>query len=61
MWTAPLEMGLVTVMLTVDDGVNESVTKSAVVQIVHALIVPGEEAAGIQLGDGFDRVTILYG
>ena len=48
-------------MLTVDDGVNESVTKSAVVQIVHALIVPGEEAAGIQLGDGFDRVTILYG
>ena len=61
MWTAPLEMGLVTVMLTVDDGVNESVTKSVVVQIVHALIVPGEEAAGIKLGDGFDRVTILYG
>ena len=61
MWTAPLEMGLVTVMLMVDDGVNESVTKSVVVQIVHALIVPGEEVAGIQLGDGFDRVTILYG
>ena len=47
--------------LTVDDGINEPVTKSAVVQVVDALIVPGEEAADIKLGDTFDRVKALYG
>ena len=61
MWTAPLEMGLVAVRLTVDDGVNEPVAESVVVRIVHALLVPGEEAAGIRLGDTFDRVQGLYG
>ena len=61
MWTAPLEMGLVTLMLTVDDGVNEPVSESVVVRIVHALIVPGEEAAGIKLGDTLNRVKALYG
>ena len=60
-WTAPIDIGFVTVALTVDDGVNELVTKSVVVQIVHALIAPGEEAAGIKLGDTFDRVKTLYG
>lgn len=60
-WTAPIDTGLVTITLTVDDGVNEPVTESAVVQIIHALIGPGEEAAGIKLGDGFDRVRTLYG
>lgn len=60
-WTAPIDTGLVTITLTVDDGVNEPVMESAVVQIIHALIVPGEEAAGIKLGDGFDRVRTLYG
>ena len=60
-WTVPIDTGLVAVTLTVDDGVNEPVTKSVVVQILHALIVPGEEAAGIKLGDTFDRVQALYG
>ena len=60
-WTAPIDTGFVAVTLTVDDGVNEPVTKSVVVQIVHALIVPGEEAAGVKLGDTFDRVKALYG
>ena len=60
-WTVPIDTGLVAVTLTVDDGVNEPVTKSVVVQILHALIVPGEEAAGIKLGDRFDRVKALYG
>ena len=60
-WTTPIDTGLVAVALTVDDGVNEPVTRSVVVRIVHALIVPGEEAAGIKLGDGFDRVKALYG
>ena len=60
-WTAPIDIGFVAVTLTVDDGVNEPVTKSVVVQIVHALIVPGEEAAGVKLGDTFDRVKALYG
>ncbi len=61
MWTAPIEMGFVGITLTVDDGVSEPVTESAVVQIVHALIAPGKEAAGIKLGDTFDKVKALYG
>lgn len=60
-WTAPIDTGLVTITLTVDDGVNEPVMESVVVQIIHALIVPGERAAGIKLGDSFDRVQTLYG
>ena len=60
-WTVPIDTGLVAVTLTVDDDVNEPVTKSVVVQILHALIVPGEEAVGIKLGDTFDRVRALYG
>ena len=60
-WTAPIDTGLVTITLTVDDGVNEPVMESVVVQIIHALIVPGERAAGIKLGDSFDRVRTLYG
>jgi hypothetical protein len=60
-WTAPIEMGLVTVRLTVDDGINEPATKSASVLIIHGLIVAGEEAAGIRLGDDFDRVKAIYG
>ena len=60
-WTVPIDIGFATVMLTVDDGVNAAVSESVMVQIVHALIVPGKEAAGIKLGDGFDRVRALYG
>jgi hypothetical protein len=60
-WTVPIDLGFVAVMLTVDDGVNAPVSKSVMVQIVHALIVPGKEAAGIKLGDGVDRVKALYG
>ena len=60
-WTAPIDLGFVAVMLTVDDGVNAPVSESVMIQIVHALIVPGKEAAGIKLGDGVDRVRALYG
>lgn len=48
-------------MLTVEDGINTPVSGSVLVQIVHALIVPGKEAAGIKLGDRFDQVEVLYG
>ena len=60
-WTAPIEMGLVTVRLTVDDGINKPVTKSVSVLIIHGLVVPAAEAAGIKLGDTFDRVKSIYG
>jgi hypothetical protein len=60
-WTAPIDMGFVKITLTVDDGINEVVKKSAEVRVIHSLIVPGQEAAGIRLGDPFDRVTVLYG
>lgn len=60
-WTAPIEMGLVNIKLTVDDGINKPVTRSASVLIIHGLVVPGVEAAGIKLGDTFDRVKAIYG
>ena len=60
-WTAPFDSNSTTVTLTVDDGINESVEKSAEVIVNNSLIVPGKEAAGIELGDEFDRVKTLYG
>lgn len=60
-WTAPIEMGLVKIELTVDDGINKPVTRSASVLIIHGLIVPTKEAAGVKLGDTFDRVKAIYG
>ena len=60
-WDAPIDMGVATVALTVDDGTNGAVTSTADINIIHALIIPGLEAAGIRLGDGFDRVTMLHG
>ena len=54
-------MGVATVALTVDDGANGAVTSTADINIIHALIIPGLEAAGIRLGDEFDRVTMLHG
>ncbi|MCE2395465.1 PKD domain-containing protein [Candidatus Poribacteria bacterium] len=60
-WTAPIELGIVNIRLTVADRINEPVTKSASVLIIHGLIVAGEEAAGIRLGDDFDRVKAIYG
>lgn len=60
-WTAPFDSNLTTVTLAVDDGINEMVEKSVEVIVIHSLIVPGKEAAGIQLGDEFDRVRALYG
>lgn len=59
-WAVPIDTGFAAVMLTVDDGVNTPVSESVMVEIVHALIVPGKEAAGIKLGDRFDRVEALY-
>lgn len=61
MWTAPIEMGFVKITLILDDGINEVVEQSAEVRIIHSLILPGQEAAGIKLGDEFDRVIALYG
>ena len=60
-WTAPIERGLVNIKLTVDDGINEPTAKSVSVLVIHGLIVPGVEAAGIKLGDTFDRVKAIYG
>lgn len=60
-WTVPIDIGFAAVMLTVDDGVNTPVTESVMVQIVHALIVPSKEAAGVRVGDTFDSVRALYG
>ena len=60
-WDAPIDMGVATVALTVDDGTNGAVTSTADINIIHALIIPGLEAAGIRLGDEFDRVTMLHG
>ena len=60
-WDAPIDMGVATVTLTVDDGTNGAVTSTADINIIHALIIPGVEAAGIRLGDGIDRVTMLHG
>ncbi len=60
-WTAPIAMGVVNVRLTVDDGINEPTTKSVSVLVIHGLVAPGAEAAGIKLGDTFDRVKAIYG
>ena len=60
-WTAPVDMGFTKITLTVDDGINEVAVKSAEVRVIHSLIVAGQEAAGIRLGDEFDRVRTLYG
>ena len=59
-WTAPIELGSVTVALTVSDGISEAF-ESVTVKIIHTLIVAGEQAAGIKLGDAFDKVKALYG
>ncbi len=60
-WTVPIEMGVVNVRLTVHDGINDPTSKSVSVLVIHGLIVPGQEAAGIKLGDLFDRVKAIYG
>lgn len=61
-WTAPVEGVLAPVELSVDDGINEPTVKSATIKVVgHPLIVAGEQAAGIRLGDPFDKVKALYG
>lgn len=60
-WTAPIELGAVSITLTVSDGINEPVIKAVDVRVIHSLIVAGEQAAGIKLGDTFDKVRALYG
>ena len=61
-WTAPVDGALVPVELSVSDGVNEPTVKSTMIQVVDPpLIVAGEKAAGIRLGDPFDKVKALYG
>lgn len=60
-WTAPFDANSTTITLTVHDGINEVVEKPADIIVIHSLIVPGKEAAGIELGEEFDRVKVLYG
>lgn len=59
-WTAPYELGTVTITVTVNDGIHES-TQSVDVRVSPALIVPGKEAAGIRLIDRLNHVIDLYG
>lgn len=59
-WTAPIDLGTATINLTVNDGIHE-VHKSVDVTVTPALIVPGQEAAGVRLGDTLDKVIHLYG
>ena len=59
-WTAPIDLGVVTITVKVNDGIHES-TQSADVRVIPALIVPGKEAAGIRLGDKLYKVVDLYG
>ena len=60
-WTTPTEMGFTTVTLSVKDPTNKVVTKSAAVRVIHSLIIPGQEAAGIRLGAPLSSATKLYG
>ena len=59
-WAVPIDMGVVTVTLTVNDGIYKT-TKSTDVRVIHSLIVPGKEAAGIRLIDRLNHVIDLYG
>lgn len=60
-WTTPTEIGFTTVTLSVKDPANKVVTKSAEVSVIHSLIVPGQEAAGIRLGTLLSDAVKLYG
>ena len=53
-------LGAATINLTVSDGIHQT-TKSVNVNVIPALIVPGQEAAGVRLGDTLDEVIDLYG
>lgn len=60
-WTAPIDMGSTTITLRISDGINDPVAESISIRVIHSLIVAGERAAGIRLGDEFIRVKTLYG
>ena len=61
-WTTPIEGTLVPVALSIDDGINEPTVKSTTIKITGPpLIIAGKQAAGIRLGDPFNRVKALYG
>ena len=61
-WTAPVEGAFVPVKLSVDDNINQPTVRLTTISVVGSpLIVPGEQAAGIRLGDPFDKVKALYG
>lgn len=60
-WTAPIDEGSIRINLTVNDGLNEPTIETTYVRVTHTLIIPGKQAAGIQLGDRFERVKALYG
>ena len=61
-WTAPLEAGSIRVKLKANDGINEPTLEWTTIEVIsHPLIVAGEQAAGIKLGDSFNKVSALYG
>lgn len=60
-WTMPIDRGSVEITLTLSDGLNKPVTKTTWVNVVHTLIIPGEGAAGVRLGDKPERIKVLYG
>ena len=59
-WTAPIDLGVATINLTVNDGIHEH-KQSVDVHVIPALIVPGQEAAGIRLGARHNDVIDIYG
>ncbi len=68
-WTAPADTLSVTITVRVNDGPDSGITRSRTVtyleerppEVIQDSIIPGERAAGINLGDPFKTVTELYG
>ena len=68
-WTAPSDVGSVTITVQVHDSSTSSIRRSKTVKYVtdrppekpSIHIIPGRRAAGILLGDPFEKVKALYG
>ena len=68
-WTAPSDIRSVTITVQVSDGPDSGITRSRTVtyvterlpEVPKLIIIPGKQAAGINLGDPFSTVIALYG
>ena len=68
-WTAPSDTRSVTITVQVKDGPDSGITRSRTVtyvterppEVPKLIIIPGKQAAGINLGDPFNKVIALYG